>query len=286
MGLFAVADSALTRKDGLEDGRASYRTLLTGLEKVHELNIKVLRPDILRNGRFQSYLSTPAYEGRAFLAFAGNANSAHHVLNAVRNNLNSLVVSYRFDFQKGEPKRFIMINGRDENPMRDQGVAFDEETFFEADVELLFTAENFSRVVAQAIESALQSVVTHCQSEKDVRLANATFAFGVWCPVSKVHSLYHFQPQREMEFGQLRLVAKPRAVSEGEVLALGTQRVIDELPIQKVYEAALAEEKSPAEALHALMDRDIDQEHAAFTGYPINRPLFRVFLKENNLKRL
>lgn len=89
-----------------------------------------------------------------------------------------------------------------------------------------------------------------------------------------------------MVFGQVRLLAKPRAVPEHEVLALGTQRIIEALPIQETYNAALVDTQSPAEALLALMDGAIDREHAAFTGYPINRPLFRVHLKENDLRQL
>lgn len=286
MGLFAVADSALTRKDELEDGRAAYRTLLTGLEKVHELNIRVRRPDILRNGHFQGYLSSPAYLGKAFLAFAGNANSAHHALNAIRRDLAELVVSYRFKSQGGEPTGLILLRGRDRNPMREGGVSFDEETFFGPEVDQLSKADNFAQVVAQATETALQSVVVHCQSDKDLKLANAAFAFGVWCPVLKKHSLYHLEPKREMVLGQVRLVAKPRAVPEHEVLALGTQPVIEALPIQETYNTALAETQSPAEALLALMDSAIDRDHTAFTGYPINRPLLRIQLKENDLRRL
>lgn len=285
-GLFAVADSALTRKDVLDEGRTAYRTLLTGLEKVHEVDIRVRRPDILRNGHFQGYLATPAYRGKAFLAFAGNANSAHHALNAIRRDLAGLVVSFRFNRQEGEPKGLILLRGRDRNPMRDGAVEFDEETFFVPEVDRLFQADFFAGVVAQAIEAALQSVVAHCQSDYDLRLASATFAFGVWCPVQRRHLLYHLEPKRAMVGGQIQLVATPHVVPENEVLPLGTRSVIEMLPIQETYNRAIADKQSPAEAMLSLMDSVIDKDHEAFTGYPINRPLNRVHLKENDLRRL
>jgi hypothetical protein len=284
-GLFAVADSALTRKGEEKDGRVEYRTLLTGLKKVHEVTIRIARPDILRNGHFQSFQAEPAYHATAFLAFAGNANSAHHALDAIREDLAGLRLSFRYPHQPGVPKGHVVIRSRDANPMHADGVAFDQDMFFGAEIDGLFRADNFVQVVKQSIESALQSVVTHCQTTRDINLANATFAFGVWCPVDRTHRLYHLEPKRVTVAGRYQLVVQPTLVPEREVLALGMESVIATLPIQDTYNDALAKATSPAAALQRLMDGMIDRDHAAFTGYPINRPITRIHLKENMLRR-
>ncbi|GAB3512991.1 hypothetical protein [Pseudoxanthomonas daejeonensis] len=284
-GLFAVADSALTRKGEEKDGRVEYRTLLTGLKKVHELTIRIARPDILRNGHFQSFQADPAYHATAFLAFAGNAYSAHHALDAIREDLGGLRLSFRYPHQPGEPKDHVVIRSRDANPMHADGVAFDQDMFFGSEIEGLFRADYFAHVVKHSIENALQSVVTHCQTTRDISLANATFAFGVWCPVERTHKLYHLEPKRITVEGRYQLVVIPTVVPEGEVLALGMESVIATLPIQDTYNDALASSTSPAKALQRLMDGMIDRDHAAFTGYPINRPISRIHLKENHLRR-
>lgn len=90
LGLFAVADSALTKKQERDGEPTHYRTLLTGLRKIHEVRILVMRPDLSPSGSFEGRYFDKAYEASAFIAFAGNANSAHHALNIIRTHLEHL----------------------------------------------------------------------------------------------------------------------------------------------------------------------------------------------------
>ncbi len=285
-GLFAVADSALTVKSKSEQGRDVYRTLLTGLSKVHDLSICVMRPDVFRNGHFNGYCGELAYAGRALLAFAGNANSAHHALHKIRSNLASLRLSVRCSSHNGHQAGLTILGEGERNPMNERGLAFDEDTFHGPHVDALISAEMMISFACRSIEDAFSSVIEYCRNEDDLRSTLSTFAFGVWCPVSRAHKLYHLPPKRECVDGQWKIVVTPRLVPDNEVLALGTRCLIETLPIQETFDQALACSTSPAAALFKLIDEAIDKDHPAFVGFPINRPLARFHLRENEVKRV
>lgn len=285
LGLFAVADSALTQKQLRDGERTHYRTLLTGLRKIHEVRILVMRPDLSPSGSFEGRYFDKAYEASAFVAFAGNANSAHHALNVIRTHLERLRLSYRFPGQPGGPDGNIIVRSCQTNPMETIAAEFSEDTFFGEHVERLFNADFFASVVSHSIQVALQSVLEYCHNTNEIRETVATFAFGAWCPVDRVHKLYHLEPKRMAVNGAYKLIASPRLIPEREVLVLGTQALQSSLPIQATYDDALVTDQSPAEALRDLLDRAIDQDHAEFTGFPVNRPLALYRFKEGFLKR-
>lgn len=285
LGLFAVADSALTKKQERDGEPTHYRTLLTGLRKIHEVRILVMRPDLSPSGSFEGRYFDKAYEASAFIAFAGNANSAHHALNIIRTHLEHLKLSFRFPRQPGEPKGNIIVRSCETNPMETIAAEFADDTFFGEHVDRLFNADYFASVVSHSIQVALKSVLEYCHNDDEIRDALATFAFGAWCPVERVHKLYHLEPKRKVVDGRYQLIASPRLIPEREVLVLGTPALQATLPIQATYDDALASDQSPAEELRKLLDGAIDQDHAAFTGFPVNRPLALYRFKEGYLKR-
>lgn len=285
-GLFVIADSALTRKVEQADGSVHYRTVLTGLTKVHAIPIKVSRPDIFLNGHFHGMLAELAYESTAFLAFAGDAHSAHHALNGIRDTLGSLRLSFRFPRQTGEPKGLIIVRRDERNPMHESGYAWDQETFYGPDIDRLFTADFFADTVAQCISNAFKSVIEYCHSEQEIQRATATFAFGKWCPIERQHKLFQLTPRGAMVSGRYTLVVEPRLIAQSDVLSLGTPTVVKTLPIQDTFNSALAGGLSPIEPLTGLMHSAVDKPHPGFTGYPINRPFFRFELKGDVLRAL
>lgn len=277
-GLFAISDSALTSKVKSEDGGVNYTTLFTGIRKVHELKIQVGRPDILRNGHFTN-IFYEAFKAPAFLAFAGNANEAQHALAFIREDLDNLQLSFRFDSQAGKPKGHIIIPRRTRNPMNENGYACSEGTFDSDQVQHLYTADLFVSIVAQAIQSALQSSIEYSPSN-NYPPTLSTYAFGMWCPVSRRHKLYQLTPRSTLVDDGLTFVATPKLVPEDKVLALGTEAVVSALPIQKTYDKALADGKSPAVAMFELMDEAVDKPFVEFSGRPVDRPITRYHLKE------
>ncbi|MDQ7280509.1 hypothetical protein O0J73_07155 [Stenotrophomonas sp. Sm6012] len=283
-GLFAISDSALTAKMTSEEGGVNYTTLFTGIRKVHELKIQVGRPDILRNGHFTNNFYE-AFRAPAFLAFAGNANEAQHVLAFIREDLENLQLSFRFDQQTGEPKRHIIIPRRADNPMNENGYACSEDTFDPDQVQHLYTADLFVSIVAQAIQTALQSSIEYNRTN-NYPPTLSTYAFGIWCPVSRQHKLYRLIPRSKLVDGRLTFDATPEVVPENEVLALGTEIVVNALPIQETYDKALADGESPAKAMAALLDQVVDKQFAEFSGRPVDRPITRYHLKEDLFREL
>ena len=283
-GLFAVSDSALTAKATSDEGSVNYTTLFTGIRKVHELKIQVGRPDILRNGHFTNNFYE-AFRAPAFLAFAGNANEAQHVLALIREDLENLQLSFRFDQQAGEPKGHIIIPRRANNPMSENGYACSEETFDPDQVQHLYTADLFSLIVAQAIQTALQSSIEYNRTSTYPPTLS-TYAFGIWCQVSRQHKLYRLTPQSTLVDGRLTFVATPEVVPENKVLALGTEIVVNDLPIQETYDKALADGESPAKAMATLLDTAVDKQFAEFSGRPVDRPITRYHLKKDLFREL
>lgn len=277
-GLFAISDSALTAKVKGEDGEVNYTTIFTGVRKVHELKVQVDRPDILRNGHFTNNFYE-AFKATAFLAFAGNANEAQHALAFIREDLENLKLSFRFDRQAGEPKRHIIIPRRTHNPMNENGYACSEDTFDSDQVQHLYTADLFVSIVAQAIQSALQSSIEYSPPSRFPPTLS-TYAFGIWCHVSRRHKLYQLTPRSTLVDGRLTFVATPELVPEDKVLALGTEVVVNALPIQETYDKALANGESPAVAMIGLMDEAVDKLFVEFSGRPVDRPITRYHLKE------
>lgn|GEM_PF-5961561 len=283
-GLFAISDSALTAKSTSEGGGDSYITLFTGIRKVHELKIQVGRPDILRNGHFTNNFYE-AFRAPAFLAFAGNANEAQHVLTLIREDLENLQLSFRFGSQAGEPKGAIIIPRRAYNPMNENGYQCSEGTFDPDQVQHLYTADLFVSIVAQAIQTALQSSIEYNRTNSYPPTLS-TYAFGIWCPVSRQHKLYRLTPRSTIIDGRLIFVATPEVVPENKVLALGTEIVVNDLPIQETYDKALAAGESPAKAMAALLDAAVDKQFAEFNGRPVDRPITRYHLKESLFREL
>jgi hypothetical protein len=284
-GLFAISDSALTAKMKSEDGGVNYTTLFTGLRKVHELKIQVLRPDIFRNGHFQNIFNDVSYTAPAFLAFAGNAYEAQHVLSLVREDLENLRLSFRFDSQTGEPKGNIIITSRAPNPMNENGYSCSESTFDPDLVNHLYRADFFASIVSLAIQTALQSSIEYSRAN-DFPATLSTYAFGTWCPVTRQHKLYQLTPQSELVNDRLTFIATPKLVPEGQVLILGTELVVNDLPIQETYDKALADGVSPAKAMFSLMDKAVDKTYELFSGRPVDRPIKRYHLKENQFREL
>ncbi|HEL5053417.1 hypothetical protein [Stenotrophomonas maltophilia] len=270
-GLFAISDSALSSSEVRDDGGMKYTTLFTGIEKVNELKIQVGRPDILRNGHFTNNFY-PAHQATAFLAFAGNANEAHHVLASIREDLENLHLSFRFDSQEGEPKGHIIIPRSASNPMSERGYSCSEDTFDPDQVQHLYTADLFVSIAAQAIQRALQSSIAYSSTNTLPRTLS-TYALGIWCPVLQQHNLYRLTPRAKLVNGRFTFVTEPEVVPKEMVLALGTKVVADSLPIQETYDKSLAEGESTAEAMVALVDEAVDKQFSEFSGRPVDRPI-------------
>lgn len=173
-GLYFAADSHITQGD---------QVVVKGFKKVIELQIRVKNPLFLGQW-FNKYYGN-IYESSCVVAFAGHTLVAQHFINSISNHLSELY----FTHTDGS-YQVVMSCQRSKHLKSNEHCP--EDMFLPRDFDNVLTGEYLSKVVAHAIDAALDDARSFDAIKNLFSAYKAEFIFGVKCPTTNQHQIYQY----------------------------------------------------------------------------------------------
>ena len=274
-GIFAIADSAITRNEGS-------KTLLNGFRKVYEMEAKLWKPDFMPNGSFRDYYHT--HESRKFfIGFAGSTLTAQHILNNISEHLGKLRISCAREDYSG-PLTYKVIRHCQANPLIASKVThWGDDTFTDRDFEGLLTGEVIADFVEYSINNALLSASRYKLSMNDFQEMQTDLVCGVWCPYAQRHELYQFRMKSRQGVDGLVAYTEKQLAKEGEVVVLGMRNKF-EAAAQERFQSTLSCFASQADAMYNFLGECIEDVHNRGSK-EIDKPISFRMLNRNNIVR-
>lgn len=276
-GLFVVADSLITT----DDGRGGIRPVLSGLRKVHSVQINLWRPYIV-NGSFRDYRILHQAT-KCFLAFSGSTLTASHALDVISEHLSNLRISYEHLGQLEKPWGFAIKRDCERIHVRSTvNFHWEEDMFSDPDLHKLLTAEYVADVIEHSINIALKSARKYRLDENAYKSMHTDFMAGIQCQATGTYRLFTFRMNSRTDAnGLIEPYTIRQEIGDNKVAVLGLRRF--ETRAQAVYDAALAAGVSPGEKLFSFINEAIDEVRQS-NIVDIDRPSVHKQFRNSALK--
>ncbi|WP_373031434.1 hypothetical protein [Sulfurovum sp.] len=222
MGIFAIADSAITTFQG-------GKTLLTNFRKIYDIEAKVYKPRFAPDGIFQGYDNL--YSRHPILVgFAGNTLVAQHILNTISGHLEHLEIGCKERSIGLQEIEYIVNMPCESNDLKSSSFAqWGEDTFLPKDYEGLLTGELLAGFIEHSINHALESAKKHRLNEDEFKQMNTDLFSGIYCPVDREHQIYIFRMKHKLNAdGVLVVYTEKEKLPANEIAVLGMKKDFEE----------------------------------------------------------